>query len=65
MKFHFDQAQFDDEEQATMETLDKAFEEGTLVFHFTAERQAELQEAARNTLNPSKNIFQHACPNVI
>lgn len=44
----------DDEERDLMEAWDKAFDEGTVVSHLTSERKAELEEAARNTLNPPK-----------
>ena len=54
MKIDFNPAPFDDEERDTMDALDKAFEEGALVSHLTPARQTELQEAARNTLNPPK-----------
>ena len=54
MKINLNPTPFDDEERETMEALDKALDEGTLVSHLTPERQAELQEAARNTLSPPK-----------
>ena len=62
LKTEFDAAPFDDEERETMEALDTAFEEGTLVSHLTAERQAELREAARNTLNPPKKHISARLP---
>ena len=45
---------FDEYERETMAALDKAFEEGTIVSHLTPTRKAELEEIARNTLNPPK-----------
>ena len=62
MKLHFDTVPFDDEERETMATLDEAFEEGGLVSHLTTERQTELQEAARNTLNPPKKHISARLP---
>ena len=52
--FELDPPYLDDEERETIEALHKAMDEDTLVSHLTSERQTELQEAARNTLNPPK-----------
>jgi len=49
-----DPVPFDDEERDLMETFEKALEEGALVSHLTPERQAELQAAAKATMNPPK-----------
>ena len=51
---NFDPQPLDDYERETMAALDKAFNEGTIVSHLTPERKAELEQAARNTLNPPK-----------
>jgi predicted DNA binding CopG/RHH family protein len=45
---------FDDEERDLMEAFDKAFADGSLVSHLTPARQAELQAAAKATMNPPK-----------
>ena len=52
----------DDEEKATMTALDRAFENGELVSRLTNERQTELREAARNTLNPRKKLISARLP---
>ena len=62
MNLNFDSNPFDDEERETMESLDKAFEDGTLVSHLSAERQAELQQAARNTFSPPKKHISARLP---
>ena len=49
-----DSQPLDDYERETMAALDKALDEGTIVSHLTPERKAELEQAARNTLNPPK-----------
>lgn len=61
-KITLDAVPFDDEERETMEALDRAFEDGILVSHLTPERQAELQEAARNTMNPPKKHISTRLP---
>lgn len=48
----FDLQPLDDYERETMAALNKAFDEGTIVSHLTPQRKAELEQAARNTLNP-------------
>jgi predicted DNA binding CopG/RHH family protein len=53
-KINLDPVAFDDEERDLMEAFDKAFDDGSLVSHLTPERQAELQAAARATMNPPK-----------
>ena len=53
-KLNLDPVPFDDEERDLMEALDKAFDDGSLVSHLTPERQAELQAAAKATMNPPK-----------
>ena len=54
----FNPKPIDDEERETMKALDRAFDEGTLVSRLTPERQAELQEAASNTLKLIKKKTQ-------
>lgn len=62
MKIDLDPQPLDDYERETMEALDKAHDEGTIVSHLTPERQAELQEAARNTINPAKERITTRLP---
>ena len=53
-KLNLDPVPFDDEERDLMHALEKGLEEGPLVSHLTPERQAELQSAAKATMNPPK-----------
>ena len=57
-----DPTPFDDEERETMEALHKAIDEGTLVSQLTPKRKAELEEAARNTMNPPKERITTRLP---
>ena len=43
-----------DDDKDLMAAFEDGFEGGTLVSHLTAERRAELEEAARQTMNPPK-----------
>lgn len=45
---------FDDEERDLIDRIEAALDNGTLKSHLTPERQAELQAAAKATLNPPK-----------
>lgn len=62
MNLDLDPQPLDDEEREIMEALDKAHDEGTLVSHFTPERKAELEAAARNTINPAKEKITTRLP---
>jgi len=53
-KIDLDPTPFDDEERETMEALDKAFDDGTLVSDLTDERRAAIEASARVTMNPPK-----------
>ena len=53
-KPNLDPVPFDNEERDLMDAFEKAFDDGSLVSHLTPERQAELQAAARATMNPPK-----------
>jgi len=53
-KIDLDPTPFDDEERETMEALDKAFDDGTLVSDQTDERRAAIEASARVTMNPPK-----------
>lgn len=53
-KINLDPTPFDDEERETMDALDKAFDEGTLVSELTEERRAAIEASARVTMNPPK-----------
>jgi predicted DNA binding CopG/RHH family protein len=44
----------DEEERDLMGAFEAAFDAGAVVSHLTPERQAELQAAARATMNPPK-----------
>lgn len=53
---------FDDEERALMEAFEQGFASGNLVTHLTPARQAELQEAARRTMNPPRKHISTRLP---
>ena len=53
---------FDNEERETMDALNRAMDEDRLVSHLTPERNAELREAARNTMNPPKRHISARLP---
>jgi len=44
------------EEQQELEEIERALETGTLKYGLTAQRKKELQQAAKNTLNKTRNI---------
>jgi predicted DNA binding CopG/RHH family protein len=50
----FNPTPFDDEERDLMDAFEAGLSDGSVVSHLTPERQAELQAAARATMNPPK-----------
>ena len=50
----FDVAPFDEDESHAMDAFKTALSDGSTISHLTPARQAELQAAARATMNPVK-----------
>lgn len=61
-KINLDPTPLDDEERKLMEMWDRAIEDGTAVSQLTPEREAELVQAARNTINPPKERITTRLP---
>ena len=61
-KINLDPTPLDDEERQLREMWDRAIENGTAVSQLTPERQAELIETARNTINPPKERITMRLP---